>query len=107
MYSDELMALFKKNGIEVGDTIRVESKEASTEGELMPKTEMSADDIIILKLANGYNLGILYGKNVSIKKILKGGKAIEFPKADIKSKKGLPKVVLDLHRWHDRRKGGL
>ncbi len=94
MYSNELMALFKKNGIEIGDTIRVESKSAATEGELMPKTEMSADHVIILKLQNGYNLGIAYGKDVSLKKISKGSNKIEFPRADIKSGKGLPNVTL-------------
>jgi len=94
VYSDELMTVFKKNGIEIGDTIKVESGKESTEGELMPKTEMSADNVIIIKLQNGYNLGIVYDRGVSMKKLSKGSKGIEFPKAEIKSRKGLPKVVL-------------
>ncbi len=62
MYSDKLLTLFKKERIEVGDTIELISRELTVKGELMPKTEVSAEDVIILKLDNGYNIGIAYSQ---------------------------------------------
>ncbi len=94
MYSDELLKIFKNSKIEIGDRIKVESKEYSVEGELMPKTEVSAEDIIIIKLDSGYNIGMAYSKGVSFKKVAQGKKGITFPKADVVVSKSLPKVSI-------------
>ena len=94
MYSDELLKIFKNSKIEVGDRIKIESKEYSAEGELMPKAEVSAEDIIIVKLDSGYNIGMAYGKEVSLKKIAQGKKSIAFPKAAVVASKSLPKVSI-------------
>ncbi len=56
MYSVSLEKLFKKNNIAIGDRISVESDKGAFEGLLMPRTYES--DIIVLKLDNGYNIGI-------------------------------------------------
>ena len=92
MYSDGLLKVFKSSKIEIGDKIRIESKEFGVEGELMPKTEVSAEDIIIIKLDSGYNIGMVYGKGVSLKKIAQGKETIVFPKAGVVVSRLLPKV---------------
>jgi glutamyl-tRNA(Gln) amidotransferase subunit D len=44
--------------LEVGDRIRIIKEGIICEGILMPSTEFSSKDIIIVKLPNGYNVGI-------------------------------------------------
>lgn len=56
MYSDYLEKIFKKGNITVGDRIRVEGSSGAFEGLLMPRTYESS--ILVLKLDNGYNIGI-------------------------------------------------
>jgi len=55
--------------IEPGDYVEVKSKKGVFRGVLMPKHEFSGERIIILKLDNGYNIGII---PESIKLIKKG-----------------------------------
>jgi glutamyl-tRNA(Gln) amidotransferase subunit D len=57
MYSKELQSIFKKKGIEVGDEIRIHSKKGEYSGLLMPRAQ-GAPDIIVIKMSNGYNIGI-------------------------------------------------
>ena len=56
MYSSSVEKILKKNNIAVGDRIHVESEQGTFEGLLMPRTYES--EIIVLKLDNGYNIGI-------------------------------------------------
>lgn len=56
MYSDSLEKIFKKMNIEIGDSIRIKKLDAEYEGLLMPRA--SESDIIVIKLENGYNIGI-------------------------------------------------
>ncbi len=94
MYAEELRNAFKKSGVKEGDTVRVELDGMSLEGELMPKTEVGSKDTIVLKLKNGYNVGMVYGKGARIEKLKGGSSTIEFPKATLKPSKGLPKVLI-------------
>jgi glutamyl-tRNA(Gln) amidotransferase subunit D len=72
MYSKEILALLKKNGIEVGDEVRITCPKGSFKGLLMPRPE-GAPDIFVLKLPSGYNLGIS-GKGATITIVRKSGK---------------------------------
>jgi len=94
MYSDKLEELFKKQDIKVGDKIGVKSKESDLKGELMPKTEVGDPNTLILKLENGYNIGVNYSKELSITKISTGKSEVSFPKSTLKSQKGLPEISL-------------
>jgi glutamyl-tRNA(Gln) amidotransferase subunit D len=89
-----MQKLFKKNSIAIGDRIKIKARGLEVEGELMPKTEVSADNVIILKLANGYNIGIAHDNALLLSKISGGSEGIEFPKAEAGVKPGLPKVTL-------------
>ncbi len=44
--------------VECGDLVRVIKKNVILEGIVMPATEFTSSDVIILKLSNGYNVGI-------------------------------------------------
>ncbi len=66
-YSQQIMAELKKKGIKVGDYIVVEKDVHTFEGMLMPKSQGSPDSLII-KLSNGYNAGVDFGKDVKIRK---------------------------------------
>ncbi len=50
--------LLRRARIVPGETILVESGGATYEGMLMPHAEHSAPDVLVLKLSNGYNIGI-------------------------------------------------
>jgi glutamyl-tRNA(Gln) amidotransferase subunit D len=93
LYSNELLGIFKTNGINLGDKIEISSKEIKVEGELMPKTEVGEPNAIVLKLDNGYNIGISYSKDMKIKR-LAAGTGTKFQKTNATSKPGLPKVTI-------------
>jgi glutamyl-tRNA(Gln) amidotransferase subunit D len=54
MYSEEIRQELEEKNIEKGDRIKVKGKE----GKLMPKPETGDPEIIVLKLDNGYNIGL-------------------------------------------------
>jgi glutamyl-tRNA(Gln) amidotransferase subunit D len=58
MYSEELQKLFKGKRIEVGDSISVKAEGMEVIGELMPRTDVGDADTLVIKLSNGYNIGI-------------------------------------------------
>ena len=93
LYSDELQKLFKKNKIELGDRVSFSSKEISVEGELMPSTEAGDKNVIVVKLDNGYNIGIAFTKDKIVKRLGDGTKTV-FQKVSASTKQGLPKVTL-------------
>ena len=46
------------NGADVHDRVRIETRDMVYEGLILPKHNFSEEDIIILKLDNGYNIGV-------------------------------------------------
>lgn len=57
MYSKKIYNFLKKNKISVGDRIEVSSEKGKFEGLLMPRVQ-GEEDVLVLKLDNGYNLGL-------------------------------------------------
>ena len=80
--------------ISVGDTITFESDAHKVEGELMPKTEVGSRETLVIKLENGYNIGVRYTDKSKIKLIKKGAGAPVFPTAEVKQRDGLADVAL-------------
>ncbi|MFQ6010425.1 MAG: Glu-tRNA(Gln) amidotransferase subunit GatD [Candidatus Aenigmatarchaeota archaeon] len=75
--------------LRIGERIRIEKKRTSYEGMLMPRIEAGDRSCIVLKLDNGYNLGIRVEKGVKI----------------LKSKKKEPEEIkeeakFELGKWH-------
>lgn len=54
MYSEEIRDRLEEKGIETGDLIKVNGRA----GKLMPKPESGDPEVLILKLENGYNIGM-------------------------------------------------
>lgn len=57
MYSQKILRLLKRKGIEVGDEISVHCDDGDYSGILMPRPPGN-DNIIVIKLSNGYNIGV-------------------------------------------------
>ncbi|EQD30138.1 glutamyl-tRNA(Gln) amidotransferase subunit D, partial [mine drainage metagenome] len=93
VYSDKLIEYFKANGINIGDKVRVSYGSISIEGELMPSTEYNDPEVLVIKLKNGYNIGIGFSK-VKIEKLEGAGTPIEFPKASLTERKDLPNISM-------------
>ncbi len=95
-YSQEIQGALKKLGIEAGQRIAVEKDGERHEGLLMPKSA-GDQDCIVLKLDNGYNIGIEFGKNVKIEK-LKEGRKMPSPGLNRKTRQkfdpGKPTIVI-------------
>ncbi len=90
MYSTKLSKLFESKKIELGDMIKIETKNTVFEGELMPKTEAGDENTIVIKLKSGYNIGV-DSEGADVTKIA-SRKVQPFPMAKPKTGKGLPKV---------------
>ncbi len=81
MYSDKLETLFKKNKIEIGDKIKINNKGKLLEGILMPRPELGDNNIIVIKLNNGYNIGITLDEKGTVEKLVEHTKEeFSFPK---------------------------
>lgn len=76
----------KKAKIEIGDKIKIDSKTIIKEGIFMPHHQFSDDDVVTIKLDNGYNIGIAVDKDTKItllekhKQSVKKTKEISFDK---------------------------
>lgn len=87
------MAL-KAIGAGIGDFVKVESKNTIYEGSLMPRLESDDEHHIVLKLRNGYNLGVTFNALTRVKRIGEADKP-EFSPPPLPSiKKGLPRVSI-------------
>ncbi|HDO19858.1 MAG TPA: Glu-tRNA(Gln) amidotransferase subunit GatD, partial [Thermoplasmatales archaeon] len=64
--------LIKDANAEIGDTIKVIKRKRSYVGILMPSHEFSDDNIIVIKLKNGYNIGIEVDENTKLEVLEKG-----------------------------------
>jgi glutamyl-tRNA(Gln) amidotransferase subunit D len=93
MYSKELEELFAKQGISISDKVKIRSQKGEFEGRLMPRPEIGDNSILVVKLDNGYNIGIKFSAGTTIEKTGNIPKQ-EKPKAHVKISKDLPKIGL-------------
>jgi glutamyl-tRNA(Gln) amidotransferase subunit D len=70
MYSEQLAK--KLSGALPGDTIKILAGKKAFEGILMPRIELGDPNCLVLKLSNGYNIGIDGGSITKIEVIAKG-----------------------------------
>ncbi len=66
MYSDDVQRVLEENGLSTGDRVKVSTEGSTYEGVLMPRAAQGNTDVIVLKLDNGYNLGIAYDEDTDI-----------------------------------------
>ncbi|HDJ83782.1 MAG TPA: Glu-tRNA(Gln) amidotransferase GatDE subunit D, partial [Desulfurococcaceae archaeon] len=91
-YTGTTRSLLKEQGIRVGDRIRVRKGDLVYEGVLMPREKLYDRPIVVLKLDNGYNIGIRITEDVVIEKIGKLGIEYKPPSGEVVEKKGLPRI---------------
>ena len=94
MYSKRIQTELKRRKIEIGDKVRVTKGKEKYEGLLMPRIEMGDPGSLIIKLENGYNIGIEFDERVKIERLGKGQRLGVIPKLKIKRKKELPDVSM-------------
>ena len=87
--------ILSKYGVNIGDYVKIRLSDGSIiKGLIMPKHIYSKEDILVVKLDNGYNIGIKVSRIEDIKRDTPPtykGLQIEFERKYIE---GLPKVLL-------------
>ena len=74
MYSQKVQKVLKRKKIRVGDKIKLTKNKKSFEGILMPRIELGDKNSLIIKLDNGYNVGMKLDGGIKIMKIKTGHK---------------------------------
>lgn len=71
-YRGPSLRIIKKHGLEVGDFISFVTKKGTYEGTLLPRYQYADDRHVVIKLRNGYNIGINVENIVDVKRKSKG-----------------------------------
>lgn len=93
-YKGLALETLKRVGAEIGDMLRVTRNAESYEGILIPRSEYGDETHIVVKLRNGYNIGIELSSETRIEKIGKGTKpAFAAPPQPVQNPR-LPRVTI-------------
>lgn len=93
MYAEFLSKKLGDAGAEEGCTLSIETSGKSYKGVLMPHHEFSGEDIVILKVKSGYNIGIRIDESAEIEVISKPVERVK-PESAEETKEGLKTIVL-------------
>ena len=93
-YKGAALNALKKAECEVGDIIRIKSKDKTYEGILIPRAELGESEAVIVKIKSGYNIGIRVTPEVKIEKMGKGTKPSFASPPLPKQNPALPHVVI-------------
>jgi glutamyl-tRNA(Gln) amidotransferase subunit D len=93
-YRGRLKAAFEAIEAGIGDQIKVESGGVVYEGSLMPRLESDDDHHVVLKLRNGYNLGIYFDDLTQIERVGEAEKPEFRPPPLPPMTEGLPRVSI-------------
>ncbi len=94
-YHGEILRRLKNTGAKIGSLVRITSKSGEVfEGALFPRSEYADPSHIVLKMKNGYNIGIHYERTEKVEIIGEGEKP-HFTKPPSPPKHvGLPRVAI-------------
>jgi len=93
-YKGEALEAIKKANADIGDKLRITKDGEAYEGILIPRSEYGDQKHVVIKLKNGYNIGIDITANTKIEKVGKGTKpAFAVPPSPEKNPK-LPRVTM-------------
>ena len=95
MYSYEVDSFLKKHDVKIGDRIKIIKGKTSYEGLVMPRIELGDPSSIVIKLDNGYNVGIKYEKGLQLR-LVKKGKPLTFKSHEIKVSKDPKKPTVSI-----------
>lgn len=93
MYAEFLSKKLGDAGAEEGCTLSIETSGKSYKGVLMPHYEFSGEDIVILKVKSGYNIGIRIDESAEIEVVSKPVERVK-PESAEETKEGLKTIVL-------------
>ena len=93
MYAEFLSKKLGDAGAEEGCTLSIETSGKSYKGVLMPHHEFSGEDIVILKVKSGYNIGIRIDESAEIEVVSKPVERVK-PESAEETKEGLKTIVL-------------
>ena len=93
-YKGKAAEALQHAGVSVGDNIRIIKRGQVYEGTLFPRSEYSDDSHIVIKLRNGYNIGIEWTDGTVIQFISKGEKPQFTSPPPPKERPELPKVSI-------------
>ncbi|MBI2546837.1 MAG: Glu-tRNA(Gln) amidotransferase subunit GatD [Candidatus Aenigmarchaeota archaeon] len=88
-------SLLNAKKIKIGDKILVTKVNDEYAGILMPRIKLGDISSIVIKLSNGYNIGIKYDKDVKIRR-LESGKPIRFKPAETVPRKDPEKPTVSI-----------
>ncbi len=95
MYSQEIELLLKSKKIKIGDKISIDKGKSRYTGILMPRIGLGDTSSIVLKLDNGYNIGIKHGKDAQIR-LVDRGRPVRFKSSELVSKKDPSKPTVSI-----------
>jgi len=93
-YRGKAFQALKKAKVGVGDFLHITRDDEVFEGVLMPRYELADDRHLVIKLKNGYNIGIRVTPTMVLEKVGKGGKPSFKPAEAPHEKKGQPTVAI-------------
>ncbi len=93
-YKNESLKILNNAGISIGDLIKIITKTTEYSGNLLPRYEYSEENYIVIKLSNGYNIGIDAKNITNIQKIMSGEKPKFIPPKKPNVKESLPKIAI-------------
>jgi glutamyl-tRNA(Gln) amidotransferase subunit D len=91
-YEGRSLEFLKSNNVAVGDSVKI-TADLTFLGIIMPRYEHSDDKHVVLKLNNGYNIGLELDKITKIEKISSSEKTVE-SQPKIEENPSLPKILL-------------
>jgi glutamyl-tRNA(Gln) amidotransferase subunit D len=94
MYSEELRELFMQKRIGIGDSVSVKAEGMEVVGELMPRTDVGDADTLVIKLGNGYNVGINKRNIKEIGLVSSAAGNVAAAPASVKSNDKLPTISI-------------
>ena len=93
-YRGEARAVLERLGVSVWDDVELTAAGNSFKGVILPRSETADDAHVVLKLYNGYNIGIAASKVESAIRAGSREAHYKIPEKDFPINPGLPKVKL-------------
>ncbi len=93
-YRGQALEAIRKAQVEIGNLVRISDDDKSYEGILIPRSEYGDAQHIVVKLKNGYNIGIKIKSETKIEKLGTGTKPSFVAPPEPKQNPKLPKVTI-------------
>ncbi|RLE48774.1 MAG: Glu-tRNA(Gln) amidotransferase GatDE subunit D [Candidatus Methanomethylicota archaeon] len=94
-YKGRVADVLEKAGIEIGNRVRISKEGKVYEGYLMPRSELGDDQHIVIKLDDGYNIGVRLSHDLKVEKLeLEVEVKPEPPPLPLKVREDLPTVSI-------------